>query len=120
MSPMTGTFYSDSINQVVWKVPGIKHGIHEVLELLRQRWSPGVGSHSQVGTDSWEDQSVEWLQTSILTELEGTPCRRISQSASIPDIQTPYIRIVRDLVSSQALEHCNRMTRYSESGKLSP
>ena len=78
---------------------GLVHrGVHEALEWLRQCWSPIYDSSSNIGTDFWEDQSVEWLQTSILTELEGTPRRLLSEFISTPDIQAAYIWIVRNLV----------------------
>lgn len=109
---MIGTSYSDWLSLYRGRKINLGYllpvGSHEALELLRQRWSSKCHSLSYIGTGSWEDPSVEWLQTSILTELEGTPCERMRDGASTTDIQTAYIWIVRDLVSSRTLEQCNQ------------
>ena len=61
-----------------------------VLALMQIRWNID-------GTAKWPMQSVDWLVVSLIIELEITPHN--GDSRDIPDFQSAYLPIVRDLVS---------------------
>ena len=68
------------------------HPDYHALENIRRRWEIE-------GTTFWPLKSVHWLMISLIIELEVTPHNHHSRK-DVPDIQSAYLPVVRDLVSN--------------------
>ena len=79
-------------------------GSKDILQFLRQRWSPNNDPPTLIGTRGWSHQSVYWLYFKILLECHKAPYDGLSGFGtpyiSAADIQSEYIVMVRELVST--------------------
>lgn len=109
-SPSVGLNYPDlEFAQFFESFPNfnVEDDSYSALEHIRRRWE-------SEGTASWGSKTVHWLMIFLITELEATP-RNYNRGRTVPDIQSAYLPVVRDLVCNQSPErtaaNCTQISR---------